>query len=477
VHSTEAANLDLRQSQDGAAGYACAKSGWFRDAVPGTVRILKPRMKAKRHSTLRKQLSALSQLALAGVMLCGVVTAHGDDFQGATHLMPFDEETINYSKQKDTGPIAQLQAQIDRGDVSLKFSDRFGYLLDLLKTLNVSTNSQMLVFSKTSFQRERIAPRTPRSVFFNDDVYIGFVQGSSLLEISSVDPKLGGVFYTLEQTKTDKPRFVRTDQCLECHASAKTMGVPGHLVRSFATDENGVVDMTTGVSLVNHRTPIEERWGGWFVTGNSGKQSHRGNLFGKAAFARNEKEPGYLAHQTDLKKFFDVAEWPTGSSDIVALMVMEHQSHMHNFLTRLNYEATIALQQYGHTRYLKNIIESFVRYLLFVEEAPFASPIRGNTAFAEDFTKLGPRDEKGRTLREFDLQTRLFKYPCSYLIYSDAFDQLPAKLKERIYTRLLEVLSGEDTSEAYAKLSTESRTAIREILGATKKDLPASWRD
>ena len=401
--------------------------------------------------------------------------AVADDFQGATHLMPFDEETINYSKQKDTGPIARLQERIDRGELKMNFGEKFGYLPSLLDALGVSTNSQMLVFSKTSFQRERIAPKTPRAIYFNDDVYIGFVQGSSLLEISSSDPKLGGVFYTLEQTEVEKPKFVRTDQCLECHASAKTMGVPGHLVRSFATDENGAVDMTSGTSLVNHRTPIEDRWGGWYVTGDSGKQHHRGNVFGKTAFARHAKEPGYLGNLSELKRFFDVSEYPVGSSDIVALMVMEHQSHMHNFLTRLSYESTIALQQYGHIRYLKNITEAFVRYLLFAEEAPMTSPIRGSSAFAARFAKLGPRDAKGRSLRDFDLQTRLFKYPCSYLIYSDAFEQLPPKLKERIYERLLEVLSDEDTSPAFEKISTDSRQAIREILVATKKDLPARW--
>ena len=398
-----------------------------------------------------------------------------DDFQGATHLMPFDEETINYSKQKDTGPVARLQERIDRGELKMNFGEKFGYLPSLLDALGVSTNSQMLVFSKTSFQRERIAPKTPRAIFFNDDVYVGFVQGSPLLEISSSDPKLGGVFYTLEQTKVGRPKFVRTDQCLECHASAKTMGVPGHLVRSFATDENGAVDMTSGTSLVNHRTPIVDRWGGWYVTGDSGKQHHRGNVFGKAAFARHEKEPGYLGNQAELKRFFDVSEYPVGSSDIVALMVMEHQSHMHNFLTRLSYESTIALQQYGHIRYLKNITEAFVRYLLFTEEAPMTSPIRGSSGFAERFAKQGPRDAKGRSLRDFDLKTRLFKYPCSYLIYSDAFEQLPAKLKERIYERLFEILDGEDSSGAYEKISPESRQAIREILVATKKDLPAKW--
>lgn len=419
--------------------------------------------------------SPLAAVFGVAVLMSWVTSAVADDFQGATHLMPFDEETINYSKQKDAGPVARLQEKIDRGELKMNFGEKFGYLPSLLDALGVSTNSQMLVFSKTSFQRERITPKTPRAIFFNDDVYVGFVQGSPLLEISASDPKLGGVFYTLEQAKVERPKFVRTDQCLECHASAKTMGVPGHLVRSFATDENGAVDMTSGTSLVNHRTPIEERWGGWYVTGDSGKQHHRGNIFGKAASARHEKEPGYLGNQSELKRFFDVSEYPVGSSDIVALMVMEHQSHMHNFLTRLNYESTIALQQYGHIRYLKNITEAFVRYLLFTEEAPMTSPIRGTSGFAERFAKQGPRDAKGRSLRDFDLKTRLFKYPCSYLIYSDAFEQLPAKLKERIYERLLEILDGEDSSAAYEKISPESRQAIREILVATKKDLPAKW--
>lgn len=416
----------------------------------------------------------LGAVALAG-WLCATAT-RADDFQGATHLMPFDEDTIKYSKTREAGPIARLQEQIDRGGLKLRHDEKFGYLPGLLSVLGVPTNSQMLVFSKTSFQRERIAPKTPRAIFFNDDVYIGFVQGSHLLEVSSVDPKLGGVFYTLEQAKVDRPKFIRTDQCLECHASAKTMGVPGHLVRSFATDENGAVDMASGISLVNHRTPLEERWGGWYVTGDSGRQPHRGNLFGKAAFAKHGKNPGHLGNRTDLTPFFDTSEYLAPGSDIVALMVMEHQLHMHNFLTRLNYEATIALQQYGHIKYLKNIIEAFVRYALFVEEAPLTSPVRGASNFTKEFAALGVKDGRGRSLRDFDLETRIFKHPCSYLLYSDAFNQLPGKLKDRIYERLLEVLSGKDTSAAFEKLAPETRRAIREILVDTKKDLPANWR-
>src|SRR5207247_2125605 len=155
-------------------------------------------------------------------------------------------------------------------------------------------------FSKTSLQRDRISPKTPRAIFFNDAVYLGFIYGSPTMEISMADPKLGAVFYTLEQKKVGRPRFIRNDQCLECHASAKSMGVPGHLVRSFVTDEDGAVDLNSGTSQVNHRTPLEERWGGWYVTGVHGPQTHRGNLIGAAAFERHLKDPKYPGHVTDL---------------------------------------------------------------------------------------------------------------------------------------------------------------------------------
>ncbi len=395
---------------------------------------------------------------------------------GDATLVPFDEETSSYSKAKDSSPIARLQERIDRGEVKLRHDDQFGYLLSLLEVLKVSTNSQLLVFSKTSLQRERISPKTPRSLYFNDDVYLGFIPGGPFIEVAGMDSKLGGVFYSIDQGKTGRPKFVRTDQCLECHTSTKTLGVPGPLVRSFATDADGVVDMASGTSLVNHRTPLSERWGGWYVTGTHGSQSHRGNLIGQAAFARHEKEPNYLGNQTDLKRFFTVSNYPAPTSDIVALMTLEHQAHMQNFLTRLNQDSTAALQQLGHLNHQKNLIESCLKYLLFTEEAPLSAPIKGSAAFVQQFEALGLKDKKGRSLRQFDLATRLFKYPCSYLIYSDAFDALPRQLKETLYQRLWDILTAKDTSPAFARIPTETRQAIREILVGTKEDLPSYWK-
>lgn len=187
----------------------------------------------------------------------------GDDFQGATHLMPFEEDTIGYSKIKADSAIEKLQARIDSGASSFRFDTKLGYLPSLLKELGITPSSQMLIFAKTSLQRERISPQNPRSLFFNDEAYIGYIPGAPVLEIAVADPKLGGVFYTLEQKEVAKPKFARNDQCLECHASAKSMGVPGHLVRSFETDETGVIDLASGTSLVNHRTPLSDRWRCW----------------------------------------------------------------------------------------------------------------------------------------------------------------------------------------------------------------------
>jgi len=396
-----------------------------------------------------------------------------DDFQGSTHMMPFEEDTIAYSKTPDSGPVARLQRRIDEGKVKLKHDRAYGYLLSVLKELKAPKSSQMLVFSKTSFQRERISPQTPRAIYFSDDVYVGFVPGSPMLEISAVDPKLGGVFYTLEQSLVERPRFARTDQCLECHASGKTMGVPGHLVRSFETDESGVTDLKSGVSLVNHRTPFEERWGGWYVTGTHGEQTHRGNLIGAEAFERQNREPNYLGNMAKLDRFLDTSILPEPHSDIVALMVLEHQTHMHNYLARLNQAARITLAQYGHVKYLQSAVDGFLKYLLFTEETELTAAVNGTSEFAKEFAAAGPKDSKGRSLRDLDLRTRMFKYPCSYLIYSEAFNELPGALKETIYKRLFDILNGEDRD--FETLQSQTRRAILEILRETKTGLPAYW--
>lgn len=412
-------------------------------------------------------------LAAGWVRCAGPVQA---DFQGSTHLTPYEEDPINYSTTEASGPVARLQRRLEQGEVKLKYDDEFGYLPAVLAELKVPLSSQLLVFSKTSLHREIISPKNPRAIFFNDTVYVGWVRGAPHLEISSADPKLGAVFHLLDQNESPKPRLVRNNSCLECHVSPKTLGAPGHLVRSFATDEQGHPEEVTGNVRVSHNTPYAERRGGWFVTGDFGQDTHLGNLIGEKDLARHRREPAFRSSLADLRSLTDPAKFPRPTSDAVALMVLEHQVHMHNFLTRVNYEARISLLEYGHLNYLKTIVEAFLKYFLFTEEPPLAGPVQGASAFRQEFENLGPKDSQGRSLRQFDLQTRLFKYPCSFLIYSESFDNLPPKLRALIYRRLWGILTGEDPSEAFEKIPAGQKRAILEILIATKTGLPDYWK-
>jgi hypothetical protein len=414
-------------------------------------------------------------LVLTVLLLTGVASSRAD-FQGASHMVPFEDAPVNYSTAPASNAVSRLFAQTRQGGAPLSFDAQQGYLPALLEALRIPKSSQMLVFSKTSFQRDRISPKSPRAIFFNDDVYVGFIPGAPFIEISVADPILGAVFYTVDQTAAGNPRLTRENQCLECHASSRTLGVPGHLARSLVTAEDGNPDLNSGVAQVNHRTPLSERWGGWYVTGLHGKQTHLGNLSGGPAFERRRREPNFVGNITNLSEFVALDSYLEKSSDIVALMVLEHQLHMHNLLARFGYESRAMLATYGHVRYLKAQCEAVLKYLLFTEETPLTGPIVGGAEFVRDFGRSAKRDERGRSLRDFDLRTRLFTYPCSYLIYSEVFEALPGPARELLYHRLDEILSGKDTTASYSGLNTETRRALREILIATKPDLAAAWK-
>jgi hypothetical protein len=406
----------------------------------------------------------------------------------------FERAPINYSKATPHNAISRLQAQLDAGKLSLTVHKDHGYLPSVLKALNVPESSQVLVFSKTSLQRTRISPKTPRALYFNDEVYIGFCQAGQVLEINAVDPKLGTVFYTLDQQQVDRPRFERqTESCLLCHASSQTKNVPGHTLRSVYPDRGGEAILSLGSARVDQTTDFNRRWGGWYVTGTHGKQVHLGNLI-----VKNKADRETIANNPDgqnvtsLKGFLDPAAYLTPHSDIVALMVLEHQTEAHNLIARAGIQARLALHDqallnkelkrdpdhYSETtdRRIRSVADPLVRYLLFSGEAKLTEKVAGTSSFATDFVKNAPRDSKGRSLRDFDLERRLFKYPCSYLIYSEAFAELPAPMKECVLQQIHDVLTDRHYGSGYGHLSAEDRRAILEILRETKKDLPDYWR-
>lgn len=344
----------------------------------------------------------------------------------------------------------------------------------MLNELGIPVSSQMLVFSRTSLQRGFISPENPRAIFFNDDVYVGFIPGAPFLELSAADSRLGAVFYHLENQKVQRPAFLRGQDCLNCHGGERSLGVPGHFVRSVGTDSTGEIQSQTETKPIDQCTPLANRWAGWYVTGKHGPQTHRGNLIDSPLSKRGEPTEA-VGNVTNLSCFFDTTKHLRGSSDIVALMVLEHQLKMHNYITRLSFATQIMTNMYGHVRYLRKQEDAFLRYLLFTEETKLTAPIEGDADFTRHFASLGPFDRKGRSLRDLDLRTRLFKYPCSYLIYSEQFDAMPSLMREALLERLHSILTGKDTDKQFAGLEGGTRTAILEILRDTKPNLPKYW--
>lgn len=405
--------------------------------------------------------------------------------------LEFERAPINYTDAPVLDPIAQLQERIDRGEVKLEYHPTRGFLDDLLVQLEVPAESQALVFSKTSFQLRRIEPRKPRAVYFSDDVYLGFVQNGDVVEAMAVDPLLGPIFYTLEQNASEPPKFVRDrGQCLTCHASSRTQGVPGSLVRSVFVDRGGQPLLGSGTFTTDHRSPFDERWGGWYVSGTHGETRHMGN-----GCVANPKESESLdreagANVVDLSTIVRVEPYRTPHSDLVGLMVLEHQTYAQNLITLAQYETRLALHYDGvmnealqrpadhrsdsTERRINSVVDKLVDALVFVEEYQLPAPVTGTSGFTDAFPQTGLRDSQGRSLRDLDLQTKLFRYPCSYLLETPHFDALPEEVKQRVAVRLNEILSKQSPDPRYAHISAEDGAAALEILKELKPELFAS---
>jgi hypothetical protein len=422
---------------------------------------------------------------------------------GALAQAAYEQDPINYLSAPVDDPVARLQKRIDAGEVKLERDPRHGYLGSLLKALDIPASSQTLVFSKTSFQRDRISPGSPRALYFNDGTYVGWVQGGEVIEVATTDPNLGTIFYTLDQhggklhkqeAEVAAPRFVRQSaSCLQCHGSTMTRDVPGLLVRSVFPDKDGQPVLSAGTFLTTQESPMSQRWGGWYVTGVLDKQRHMGNVTLKDPDAANPAAllDAAAAATDDLSGRFDTSAYLTGHSDVVALLVLQHQAQVHNLLTRANYLTRVALRDEtamngvlgrpdtGHSETtlsrIKDAAEPLVRAMLFCDEAPLGR-VEGSSNFADEFEARGPRDRGGRSLRDLDLNRRVFQYPVSYLVYSEQFDALPEPAKDYVYRRLWDVLTGADDGPQFSHLTANRRRSALQILLETKKGLPSYWK-
>ena len=374
--------------------------------------------------------------------------------------------------------VADLARQVEEGTVRLRYDADSGYLLSVMEALGIPKESQAVVFSKTSLQAHYISPKNPRAIYYSDEVSVAFIRNAPLLEIAALDPRQGVVFYALEQRQVERPSIVRSDSCLSCHESRNTLDVPGLLIRSMAVGPEGQTMPQFGNFVSDHRKPFEERWGGWFITGRPGSARHMGNEMreadGKGRLTAGPKPLG------SLEGWFDRKGYPSPYSDVAAVMVLDHQARMTNLLTRVGWETRIAVtnaQDKGASeRLIAANARELVDYMLFVDEPQLPGKFESTSGFEAKFAAIGPRDSRGRSLRQLDLNKRLLRYPCSYMVYSRAFDELPGAVKDAVYSRLWEILSRKEKGSKYSKLSSADRSAIVGILLETKPDLPAYYR-
>lgn len=379
----------------------------------------------------------------------------------------------------------------------LALDNKWGYLPAVLQKLEVSPESQALVFSKTSFQTQQIWPDQPRAIYFNDDCYVAWVRGSETIEFAVTDVHRGARFFVLRQPQEQKAEqyaaqpvlFENTTKCVSCHKNTGTLGVPGFLMRSIVCSPEGRFVRGAPTYFTDHTSPFPERFGGWYVTGIHGQARHLGNVV-----CHDTRDPDWVdrevgANQQTLPDAITPEAYLRPTSDIFALMVLAHETQMHNHITRLSFAARQLVapakntQQAGNVKAVaatasqkrfRRVVEEFVRYLLFTDEPKFAASISSASPYRVMFEKLGPWDRQGRSLRQIDGNSYLFSYPCSFLIYGDAFAALPDKAKLAVGVRLREILLEQaDALRPWPRPSPVERVALAEILADT---MPVFWQ-
>jgi hypothetical protein len=373
---------------------------------------------------------------------------------GAVMVYDRDYPFIHYSDPPVHNDIARLQRRIDAGSVTLTSTPQHGYLESILKALNINPDSQTLVFSKTSLQIDAISAATPRAIYFNADTYVAWVQKTGMLEIVTMDADRGPVFYTLSAAES-RPHLKREAlRCLTCHDSYSELGggVPRFLFESTYEVQHGKLIPDAVARETADETPLAERWGGWYVTGQDGGAQHLGNIQPPAAnspVALDKVRRGSLA---SLDSLLDTSAYLRNTSDIVALLVLEHQVTVHNLIIRANFKSRMLLARLLPTgdaatlhwaqlpptvqARLEQLLGPLVDGLALRNAAPLPDEVAGSNGYAAWFQAQGPKDSQGRSLRALDLRSRVFRYPLSFLIYSEGFDALPLLVRERLYEKL-----------------------------------------
>jgi hypothetical protein len=420
--------------------------------------------------TARRRLST-GVMALAIASATSVLVA-GQKPQPWSGMLD-EHPAIQYGVRPVSDRVAKLNEALKRGERSLQRDSRSGYLLSTLQALGVPVDSQLLVFSKTGVQRAFTSPHNPRAIFFDTSVVVGYVPGAPAIEVAADDPQQGVAFYTLDQSAA-APTFTRQTMCLTCHVSASTLNVPGLIARSNAVGDDGNVMPQVASNDVDQQTPHPDRWGGWYVTSEGApapynQRGHLGNItFSNGGVTSNQVFIDWLNSSPETRGY------PLATSDIGTMLVFDHQMHAINLLTRLNWESRIAPDDGTGTLAdgVQRLVDELADYLLFVGEVAPSASLIPRPGFAKYLESKAPKDGRGRSFGELDLGRRLLRYPCSYMVYSEAFDGLSVPVKQAVYRRMTAILSGNDARPHYRWMTADERRDVLEILRDTKADFP-----
>ena len=378
----------------------------------------------------------------------------------------------NYWERPLDDRFTRIIAELEAGKRTLDYRSELSFLRTLLSALEIPESSQVMSFSTTSLQLRLISPRNPRAIYFNEDIYIGYIPGGRI-EVVAMHPELGGVFHIFDiPRRGERVKVERATRCMNCHADEDTMDVPSLLVKSVIPGPNSGSLKAFRIGQSGHGIPFSERFGGWHVTG-AGNMKHQGNATGRYVKGKIVKTPNPIGQK------FSWARYPVRTSDILPHLLLEHQTGFAQRVSRAAYKARAYLADDAgnltaeHARDLNEEAETVTRYLLFVDEAPLpAGGVAGDAAFKAAFRANRRVTVDGLSLRDLDLHTRLFRHRCSYMIYSAVFRGLPTEMKRRIYVRLEAVLSAEQPVPGYESLPLAERMTIRRILRETLDDYP-----
>ncbi len=400
----------------------------------------------------------------------------------------FERAPTNYSETKAQSPVTEIAERLANGKLRFDGKTDQDVLAQVLEELDVPVESQVLVYSKTSAQNSHISPRTPRAIYFSDNAYVGWVQGGNI-ETMTFDEKLGPVFHLIHMRDRDPDgtlNITRERSCLNCHAGSATRDFPGGLVRSVYPSEDGQPIFHAGTFRTDDSSPISERWGGWYVTGTSGKQTHLGNII-----ASESDDREVSIEKLDTPMPFDEKPYLAGgSSDIVALMVLEHQISVQNVIAQANIVTRQTLHRHREMRkafgesvsqplsetnqhVLEGQAEKVVAALLFKDEFTMTNDgVDGALDFQKAFQANSIKDSELRSLKDLRLLERLFKYRCSYAIYSDPFSHLPTEIKSLVLEQLNGILTDAPAWPEYSYLTSSERKRILNILEETLPGWP-----